>query len=282
MVFVLKILSFLACYTPQIVVEALAKGLAFLFYDVFKIRRRLIEKNIVTAFPDLAASEVSVMGRASIHSFIQTYFEFLRSPRHSIHKNIHSEGAQHLEKALAEGHGVYIICCHLGNWEAMGGYLTHNFTNTHVVVKKVGSKAVNVYVEKLREHNGFLGIKRQKKGDAHTAIKKALSENEVVGFVMDQARPNEPRMKFFSKDATTNTSFAAIWRKNKAPIIPSYIERTSFGHHVVHILPEVKRELTENEQEDILQHSLVFNKVVESMIRRNPYQYFWIHNRWKS
>ena len=98
---------------------------------------------------------------------------------------------------------------------------------------------------------------------------------------MDQSRPGNPYLEFFGQPARTNTSFAAIWRRCPAPIIPGYIVRHEFGRHTVHFLPEVTLDQTENEEEDILRHSRIMNGVIEGVVRQHPEQYFWMHNRWK-
>ena len=101
----------------------------------------------------------------------------------------------------------------MGNWEAMGAAWAL-VTPAHVLVKKVGSSSVDRFVSELRDRNGFLTVKRKKKGDGFSAIRDVLARGEIVGFVMDQARPGEPKLPFFGRPAKTNTSFAAIWRQD--------------------------------------------------------------------
>ena len=45
---------------------------------------------------------------------------------------------EHVRAALALGRGVYVLCFHLGNWEAMGAKCTRCLTPSYVLVKKVG------------------------------------------------------------------------------------------------------------------------------------------------
>jgi KDO2-lipid IV(A) lauroyltransferase len=169
----------------------------------------------------------------------------------------------------------------MGNWEAMGAACTRRYGPSYVLVKKVGSPNVDRFVSELREKQGFLSIKRRKKGDGYQGIKDALSRNEIIGFVMDQARPGEPKLPFFGKPAKTNTSFAAIWRRNPVPIIPAYINRTGVSKHVLRFFPEIHPVITDDTEKDIIEHSLMFNQVVETHVRTSPEHYFWMHNRWK-
>ncbi len=259
----------------------LAQALTWLLFDGFRLRRGLMLRNLEIAFPEKSRAERTRIARLSVQAFVMTAFELFRSQRHDIAGHIELRGAEHARKALAAGRGVYVLCFHLGNWEAMGAKCTRVLAPAYVLVKKVGYGGVDRFVSEMRAHNGFLMVKRQKKGDGFTAIKDILTRNEIVGFVMDQARPGEPKLPFFGKPAKTNTSFAAIWRRQPAPIVPAFIRRTKLGEHVLEFFPEVVPVVTEDAGGDVLRHSAAFNAVVEAHVRNYPEQYFWMHNRWK-
>ncbi len=270
----------LGLLTPRLT-GALAKLIAFVIFDAIRLRRDLMLRNLGLAFPTMPEAQMRRVARASVENFALTAFEFLRSKRVDIAGHIELDGVEHIRTALDRGQGAYILCFHLGNWEAMGAKCTRVLTPSHVLVKKVGRGGVERFVSELRTQNGFYGVKREKKGDGYNAIRDILARGEIVGFVMDQARPGEPRLPFFGVPAKTNTSFAAIWRKIPAPIIPAFIERTGVGRHTLHFFPEVKPTVTQDPEADVLRHSTEFNAVVETHVRKHPDQYFWMHNRWK-
>lgn len=259
----------------------IASFIAWLVFDLMRLRRGLILRNLALAFPAMPQAEREHVGRESVRNFALTALELFRSLHVDIAAKVTFKGEEHMRAALAQGRGVYVLCFHLGNWEAMGGAITRNIAPAYVLVKKVGSDSVDRFVSEVRRHNGFLTIVRRKKGDGYKAIKEALARGEIIGFVMDQARPGEPKLPFFGHPAKTNTSFAAIWRRDPAPIVPGFAVRTAVGEHVVEFLPEVKPTLTDDAEADVLRHSTEFNAVVEECVRRRPDQYFWMHNRWK-
>lgn len=259
----------------------LASLIAWLIFDVTRLRRTLVLKNLTIAFPEMSEAEKERVGRASVRNFALTALEVLRSRQVDIAGRLKLQGDEHLRDALAKGKGAYVLCFHLGNWEAMGAACTRFVVPSYVLVKKVGSDAVDAFVSELRQRYGFLTIMRKKKGDGFRMIKDTLARGEVVGFVMDQARPGEPKLPFFGVPAKTNTSFAAIWRRDPAPIVPGYIIRSDVGVHTVHFLPEVVPTITDDMAADVLRHSTEFNAVVEQCVRTAPEHYFWMHNRWK-
>jgi KDO2-lipid IV(A) lauroyltransferase len=163
----------------------------------------------------------------------------------------------------------------------MGGAMTKRFGPTYVIVKKVGSPGMDRFVSEMRTRNRFMTIERKGKGTASEAIKQALARNEIIGFVMDQARPSEPKYAFFGHPAKTNTGFAAIWRKNPAPILSAHCERVGLGRHVIKIHPRIPLSPTEDLAADIETFTNRFNREVEMIVKICPSQYFWMHNRWK-
>ncbi len=201
--------------------------------------------------------------------------------RYPLTAQVKVEGGEHLREALSRGQGVYVLCFHMGNFEAMAATITQQFAPAHAVMKRVGSKGMTRFIEEYRRGYGLKWIKRQQKGDGFRAIRDLLARNEIYGFIIDQARPGEPRLPFFNRPAKTNTSLAAIWRKTPAPIVPCYIYRTAFAKHVLVVKPTLELPLTDDPAKDILTHSQIFNEVVESCVREKPEQYLWLHNRWK-
>lgn len=283
MYYFLKAMSWLISKLSPRGLERVAAAMAFLVFDVLRLRRALILKNLRIAFPnnEYTQAELVKIGRKSIYHFALTALEFFHSQGHDIAADINVVGDENIRDALEKNQGVYVLCFHLGNWEAMGAKISRTICPAHVLVKKVGSSAVNRFVEERRSQNGFITVKRKKKGDGFRAIKDVLQSKEIVGFVMDQARPGEPRLPFFGAPAKTNTSFAAIWHRAQAPIVPSYIMRKSACVHELRFFPEIQVEMQGNTESEIHKQSTFFNSVVERYVRDCPEQYFWAHNRWK-
>lgn len=262
--------------------EHLARGLAFVLFDGMRLRRNLMVENLAIAFPEMDSPVRTKTARTSLYHICLTMIEFLASRRRNIIKDVTVKNPEYAREILGRGQGMYAIATHLSNWEALGSGLTRLVAPAHVIVKKVGGPSMNRRVEDLRAHNDFLTVKRQKKGDAYAAIREALAANRIIGFVMDQSRPGEPKLPFFGVPAKTNTSLAAIWRKCPAPVVPAMIHRIPGTRRMeIEFLPEIPMEKSADESADIVQHSIKFNAAVETIIRRHPDQYFWMHARWK-
>lgn len=281
MYLLLEILGFGISKLPDRGIYLLAQFLTCLGFSVFRVRRAIVLKNLAIAFPDYTRQQCLAVGRESYLNFMLTVLEFLRGKYVDLARSVRFEGKEHLQRALDQGRGVYILCMHMGNWEAMGAGINLAITPARVVVKNVGSPAVNRWVNEVRRKNGFEVILRKNVGDGTRAILRTLKDGDIVGFVMDQSRPGEPKIPFFGTPAKTNTSFAALWRKRPAPIIPSYSFRTNVGEHVIRFEPELILRRADNQEADLIVLSEQFNRALEKMISEKPEHYFWLHNRWK-
>lgn len=266
---------------PTGLVDFGAHTLAFFAFDVLRVRRSLILSNIRIAFPNISDSDAVRMGRASLYHFAATLFETIRGGNRDLLAQVSLKNREIMDHAMSEGKGVYLLCVHMGNFEALGGMISTTWKPATVPVKFLGRGGFDRYVHEQRCRYRIDPVRADGNVRRIVFMRRALTEGRPVGFMLDQARHGEPRLPLFGRPAKTNTSIAAIWRKNPAPLVPLFIRRISFGVHEVVFLPQVHLELTDDLEADVLRHATVFNGIVESIVRMYPEQYWWLHNRWK-
>lgn len=281
-------LSFAFGCTPPRLYDYAAKALAFLCWDVFRLRRHVMERNIGIALgQECRGTQRSFIGRSSYYHFFLTVFEFLAGGKRDICGNINFKGVGHVKQALSQGKGCYIIVAHVGNWEAFGACVSRFIAPAYVAVKNVGSPTVNRFVTDRRVKSGVLLLNRKSPGAAIRQIYEVMKRCEIVGFIMDQRRPGEPLVPFFGIPTQTNAALAGIWQRRPAPVIPGVIHRTAVGRHEVEFFPPLDipdsylQKEADAEPAAIYGITLLFNQALEKMIRLYPEQYLWQHNRWK-
>ena len=124
------------------------------------------------------------------------------------------------------------------------------------------------YVCKNQIKKGLNGVR-----ESIEYIKKGYS----IALMIDQRVSEGEKINFFNRPALTTTLPAQLALKFELPIIPVFIERTNEKNFRLKFLNEIdvrkfkdKTELTK-----------VLNEEIEKMIRNNPYEWIWTHNRWK-
>ena len=262
--------------------DRIAWWMARLLFDVLRMRRKVVLRNLEIAFgASMDHAQRVALGRTSVFNFCRTVLEFLYAVHHDPTETIQIEGVEHLNMALAHGHGVFIVCTHLGNPEATGAKIG-KMVPTWIPAKKVAVAGVNRFLTEMRQKRGFFVLPREKKGDGIRAIRDALAKNQVVGIVVDQTRPGEPKLPFFGHPAKSNTSYAAIWQRvGRPPVIALSIRREAFFEHTLRFLPALELPTVGSHEEQVLAHTLAFNQTAEKIIREDPASYFWMHDRWK-
>ncbi len=111
-------------------------------------------------------------------------------------------------------------------------------------------------------------------------MKKLISlkkNNFSTALMIDQRVSEGILSNFFNQKALTTTIPAQLIKKFNIPIVPVYIERLKNINFKIVIHEPINFEdnaTTENITEDL-------NIVLEKMVKNNPEQWIWSHNRWK-
>jgi len=273
---------------PLFVWLPITKLLRIVFFDVLGIRRKIVLKNLKIAFPEWSAAKRRGCGRRSFELFLLNMIEFLRSGFFGVWPKAKIENLDLLEKvhenALAEGRTSMGIVFHMSNWEALGPILSrHGYKNT-TISKSAGSGFGDRFLTFMRERNGMESMLiNSARGGVYRKILGAISEGKLVGFPMDQHRYGAPYIKFFGKPAATNDSLAAIQKKQNLPLLLCYPVRTGLGRGKLVFEPFEYPVSSESDSKGDSTQKLLLavNQSIESVIRKYPEQYFWLHNRWK-
>ena len=144
------------------------------------------------------------------------------------------------------------------------------------IYRPLNNFLVNPFMEYVRRKNvcknqikkGVAGIR-----DAVNYVNKNFS----IALMIDQRVSEGERLEFFNKKALTTTIPGQFIKKFNCKVVPIYIERINVYQFRLEIFNPI--EFSKNENiENITSH---LNKVIEEMIKKNPEQWIWTHNRWK-
>ncbi|WP_186644886.1 lysophospholipid acyltransferase family protein [Fluviispira vulneris] len=283
MIFFLNMLSNFLGFIGYRGILIIAKTLGFIVYDVLRVRRKVILKNLNIAFQNEKSPEELVkIGRASTVNFIRTVLELLAADKLFKKTKVVFQNKEIAENIYKRNQGIYAMCIHIGSWDFLCHINSRNFATVNVISKQLAKGTMGVWIEKMRASIGYRVIDRKGEVASTTQIFNALDRKEVIGFIVDQKRSRGEMLPFFGKEASTNNSLAKLWLKKNAPIIPVIIKRKSIDTQEVIYFPEFEMIANEDwtRKQIVTENTKRMNLVVEDMIRQNPEEYFWMHNRW--
>jgi len=280
-----KFFSFVIWILPNSVVRSITRNLAKFAYYVSGRRRQISQDNLDIAFKDaLDDRQKKEIGIRAFMNLIDTTFGLMKRDKMSIDevmKNITFEGAEIVEAYQAEGKKFMFISGHYGNWELIAPVIAQRFNLTFVVVgRKLDSEIMDTVLKKSREKFNVELV--YKKGALRGCI-SAINKGKVVGILTDQSiRKNQStEVTFFGKKATHSPIASILARKFQLDMIPIYISTDDYVSYKVKVYDPIKYIKTENQEEDLAILTQAQSNIMESVIKENPKQWFWMHRRWK-
>jgi Kdo2-lipid IVA lauroyltransferase/acyltransferase len=263
---------------PYRVQYALGAGIGALLYRLPSAFKRVARRNLDLCLPALTEAERERILHGHFKSLGIGLFETARSwwgraPR--ILGITRVTGWEHLERALARGHGAILLSAHFTTLEIGAAAICYR-TPTNIMYRPTNNLVLEAFLAHHRSRNTKRAIPRD---DIRTLI-KALKDNEIVWYAPDQAyrKKGAQMVPFFGVPAATNTATSRLARMTGAAVLPYFPERLPGTQgYCMHILPALEHFPSDDAAHDALR----FNQLIEAHIQRVPEQYLWIHKRFK-
>ena len=259
--------------------------LGSMFFHLDWERRKVALENLQVAFGDEKSErERLAIARRAFQNLGMMAVEFFRIPRMDVEtfrKRVEIEGLEEALRLLGKGKGALLLLSHFGNWEMMGIMSKLIGDSIMVIAKPMKkNKRIDQFITKIRNAAGLEVISSIK---ASRIVIKALSQNRVVGILIDQRAKRSEGIwaDFFGKKAPTTPGLAVLAMKTGAPVVPVFMVRNGFGKHRLVIQEPLELVHTGDIKKDVEANTQLFNHTLESMIRRYPDQWFWVHRRWE-
>jgi Kdo2-lipid IVA lauroyltransferase/acyltransferase len=254
-----------------------------MWYLVDSRSRQMAEKQLAFALK-LSSKDAKIYGRACFQMIAKNLVDVVRMGRWTkefIEKIVTVEGLEHFDQAYNENKGVIALTGHIGNFELLAAW----FGVCHK--KKVAVIGRKLYDERF---NRVLVAQRQKFNVENIptvasplSVMRALSKGAALGVLLDQDSSNVQGYfaDFFGKKALTAAGPVVIARKTGAPVVPIAIYRTKDDRFHIRIMQRLQFEWTSDRNSDIIMALTKCNRALEDLIRYDPLQWAWVHNRWR-
>ncbi len=257
--------------------------IAFVFYYMIPIRKQVTLNNLRKAFPEYSETEIKKFAFGSYKSFSITLVEMLFIPymtREQIENAIYCENAELIKKYYKRNNGLILLSGHFGNWEYIALSVSAQINVPfHVVVKSQRNPYVDAYLNKGRTRwiNKVVPL-----GATIRKVYSELKSKNIVAMVADQRGHAEGmRVNFFGQQSSIYPGPAQLAIKTKAPILYGLAVRSSDYSYKAKIFEISVENLPEDEEKQIQEVSQRHMAFLESVIRKHPEQWLWMHNIWK-
>ena len=261
----------------------LGASLGRLGYSTLGIRKAVVERQIAAAFPEWDASRVAETARGAYENLGRTTIEAAMLSRADARTIVdlfdEPENWPLLEQAVRRGRGIIVVAGHLGNWELGGAYLAARGLDFEAVARQMENPLFDAYLTRTRNRSGMKIIYD---GDAVRRVPRALRNNAVVAFLMDQGTVGlaSTWVPFFRRLAKTPRGPAVFALRLGTPVFFLAPVRKADGRFTLGI-EEVPVRETGDRSADVDRIVADYTAVLERWVRRTPEQYFWHHRRWK-
>ena len=254
-------------------------GKLFEIIGPFFRSKKIIKKNLQIAIPHIDIKKINQITKLMWNNYGRVFAEYMFIKDFRINKlgsNIQVEGKEILDNLKMKNESAVFISGHFANFELMAMFLEKNGLNLCAVYRPLNNIFINQIMEKIRKK--YICKNQVKKGiGGMKNLINLTKQNFSIALMIDQRVSEGIKSKFFNKEAYTTTIPGQLVKKFNMPIIPVHIERFEDVNFKIKIYNPIYFD-SESSVESITDN---LNKTLEDMIRINPSQWIWSHNRWK-
>jgi KDO2-lipid IV(A) lauroyltransferase len=269
---------------------ALATAVGRLAWHVAPATRRQILATLELAFPERTAAEREAIGRASLVHLAWLGAEVVTVPRWRERLDDYVRLAPGVEEAFragfARGKGVICVAGHVGNWELMAQRVPRlGPWPASTIARTTIDPGLDELIEQNRRAGGVETLWREDPATARAMI-RCFKRNELLGLLIDQdTKVQGVFVPFFGRPAHTPRAVGDLALRFRAPVIVATSRRRGprpgDGHEVSAVEIPYDPDPPDREAEAV-RITAACTAVLEAAIRRNPAEWVWMHQRWKT
>jgi lipopolysaccharide heptosyltransferase II len=242
--------------------------------------RRLVMRNLTIALGrEKSHAELRTIARKHFTLLGANLFASLKLPRLSraeLESVVTVDGIETMDAGTIANGGFVMVISHLGNWE-MFAQLTPIIFRCKVgtIFQALG----NPYNDaEVRRDRARLGLELFERKEGFVKACQFMREGGAVGVLVDQHAGDAGLWcPFFGRLASTSTLAATLALRTGAWLVPAAVYTDGIARWRCVIRGQMKPK--EHDAERITAR---INVIMEDKIRRQPEDWFWVHNRWKT
>ena len=254
-------------------------GKLFEFIGPIFRSKNIIKKNLKIAMTNIGSEEITKISKLMWNNYGRVFAEYMFIKDFRFNKlgsNIQVEGQDILENLKKTNQSAIFISGHFANFELMAMHIEKSGLDLCAIYRPLNNIFINKIMERIRKKYICKNQIRKGIGGVKNLI-NFTKKNYSTALMIDQRVSEGTLSNFFNKKAYTTTMPAQLVKKFNMPIIPVYIERLNGLKFKIKICKPLYFE--ENSSIQYITDEL--NLILQEMVKVNPYQWIWSHNRWK-
>lgn len=263
--------------------------LYILAFHLIKYRRKVVESNLRSAFPDKTTAELKRIEREFYHFFADYVVETIKLRSMSeaeIRKRMEFTGVEDMMNKVSQQNKkfAFIYLAHYGNWEWVASLALHihdfnPLATAAQIYHPLRSKAFDRLFLNMRSQFGGVNI-AMKETLRYVIHARHKEHPTIIGFIADQG-PKWNSIHHWTDFLHHNTPVfigtEQLGKRVDALIYYGHMERISRGHYCCHIslLTDNIKKYPDYEVTD------QYFALLEKSIQAHPAIWLWTHKRWK-
>jgi KDO2-lipid IV(A) lauroyltransferase len=270
---------------PLRLVARLGRGLGMMAYLLSARYRRVTTENLTLVFGrEKSAAEISGIARENFRRLGENYLSAVKTASMNakqILPHVEFTGLENLPLRIAPAIGCNAVVAigHFGNFELFArlhevfpGY------RTATTYRALNQPGLNRVLQSLREKSNCLFFERRTGG---RALREAMSRPGIVlGLLSDQSTSGM-RGLFLGHECNTGLAPAVFALRYQAELSTAICYRVGLAKWRLDFGKKIPTHENGHPRatEDIMRE---VNVALETAVRRDPANWFWVHRRWKN
>ena len=263
------VLAWVMARIPLSVADPLAWCVAWVWWFILPIRRRLAADNLRRAFPAFDAPQVRRTLVRMMHDIVLSYIELVVFDR--------TGQASPAIGAELVPPGSLLIGAHSGAWD-LGLLVAARAVPLATFVRTPSGRWAREKMASLRAKHGLLFLET---GSTLADGYAALEAGRSLLLIQDQRLNKGIPSRVFGRPCKTSPALGVMWLKTQRPVFAVWQRRVGPGQHRFECQPFQMPEPTGDKEADVQAITDACNAYYEARIREEPSGWLWLHDRWR-
>jgi lauroyl/myristoyl acyltransferase len=259
----------------------------FLYYRLDARRRAALRANIRQVLgPAAGQAEVERVVRRGFYRYGRYWAEAFRLEdlsEEDMRRRFRIEGREHLDAALAKGHGAIFALPHVGNWDAGAAWLAAEGYQLTTIAERLKP---DVLFERFLEYRRALGMEilpLDNGSESMRGVMRALRAGGLVALVCDRDLTGHGLpVEMFGALAAMPGGPASLSQKTGAALLPCAVYQDRRGGHWVGVVrPPISVDPSGDPRADALALTQRLANQFEELIASAPEQWHVLSRYWR-